>query len=58
MPNTMPSLFRSYITENTIPNTILTQTRRSPATQLLRQLMTADRFPNQAVPIDVPYEAI
>ena len=42
--NTMPYLFRSYITENTIFNKIKTQTRRSPATQLWRQLTTAIDF--------------
>jgi len=35
MPITMPYLFRSYITENTIPNKIPTQTRRSRTTTMM-----------------------
>jgi len=58
MPNTMSYLFWSCITENTIPNEIPTQTRRSRATQLRWQLTTAIWLLNRALPIDVPYEAI
>jgi hypothetical protein len=47
IPNTMPNLLRSYITENTIPNEIPTQTRRSRATQLRWQLTTTNRLRNQ-----------
>jgi len=58
IPNTMQYLFQSYITENTIPKKIPTQTRRSRATQLRCQSTTANQVPNEALPIDVPYEAI
>jgi len=46
-PSTMPNLLRSYITENTIPTDILTQTGRSQASQLRWQLMTTDQLRNQ-----------
>jgi hypothetical protein len=44
IPNTMANLFRSYITENTIPNEIPPQTRRSRETQLRSQLTTTNRL--------------
>jgi hypothetical protein len=47
-----------YITENTIPNEILTQTRPSQATELRWQLMTINQFLNQALMIALPYEAV
>jgi len=62
MPNTMPYLFRSYITENTpewdpdsdsaIPSYTTTMTIDKC------KLTTTNRLPNQALSIDVPYEAI
>ena len=47
IPNTTPNLLQSYITENTVPNEIPTQTRRSQAAQLRWQLTTTNRLRNQ-----------
>ena len=56
IPSTMPNLFRSYITENTIPKEVPTQTRRSRATQLQWQLTTTNRLQNQ--PRIKPFQSI
>jgi len=56
MPNTMPNLSRSYIIENTILKAVLTQTRRSQATQLQWQLTTTNRHRNQ--PGIKPFQSI
>ena len=58
MPNTMPNLLQSYDTENTILNEIPTQTPRSRAAQPRWQLSPTNRLPSQALPIDIPYEAV
>ena len=47
MPNTMLNLVPSYITENTIPNEIPTQTRLSRATELRWQWTTINHIWNQ-----------
>jgi hypothetical protein len=57
----MPNLLGRYISQNSVPNEIPTQTRRSRAKQLRwiqNYKLTSESTQSQSFPLDIPYEAV